>query len=170
MIFAWSLASCTQTKSCEIFCNKYKTKLDLHTDLLIELFRLFCGHRHQGALNVWPTPKLGTIALENFIACFKTAFVKYNLLTRTPLMYVELNLNIRMVEHKSTNFGTNASRAEYLCLAEYCLTTPLLSTYNKIIFKKKKKKKMSLSRRVLSDHPSLVNPQSNNWKKELKLR
>ena len=101
-------------------------------------------------------------ALENFTACFKTAFVKYNLITCTPLMCVEPNLNIRMVEHKSTNFGTNASRAEYLCLAEYCLTTPLLSTYNKIIFKKKKKKKMSLSQRVLSDHPSLVNPQSNN--------
>ena len=121
--------------SCQLYSNKIlrnllqqipQTKLDLHEDLIIELFRLFCGHRHQGALNVWPTPKLGTIALENFIACFKTAFVKYNLLTRTPLMYVELNLNIRMVEHKSPNLGTNASRPEYLCLAEYCLTAPTL--------------------------------------------
>ena len=54
-------------------------------------------------------------------------------------MYVELNLNIRMVEHKSPNLGTNASRPEYLCLAEYCLTAPLLSTYNKIILKKEDK-------------------------------
>ena len=88
-------------------------------------------------------------------------FVKYNLLTCNPLMYVELNLNIRMVEHKSPNLGTNPSRPEGLCLAGYCLTAPLLSTCNKIIFLKKEEK-MSLSRRVLSDHRPLVNPQSNN--------
>ena len=66
--------------------------------------------------------------------------MKYNLLTCTTLMCVEPDLNIRMVERKSPNLGTNPSRPECLCLAGHCLTAPLLSTCDKIFFSKKKKK------------------------------